>query len=447
MNDRLEPIFPPQQPNYSAGAVEHAEAALDDETRSYVLQERARLTHGTGLAVFAVAEATGLPSEVSEALSSKLTEEVRKLSPEYHKYVNKLLEGVAQVVTSQPKTADHQELASAPQADSSSSTVADEAGTDSFFEPHPELLVEMSEGMKLCAHLTTPKSMRKFVADVLPDEQADEVAGLSARALSLTAYQLLVTYRDKKIMQASPDRKMVQIERLEKILGLFDSPKSVEFTSRELGVSGASIHQGINRVKESLRSVVQDPAELIEKARYTAERKADIFSTEPVEASLVEKLETVQPGPAKTAELLAPETEFFKHFKTPANMQNFLLKIFPFQYGDGILSLNQWHSSLLTFQLIERSRSFVGRGITHSSASLHATRLERWTGLYEREQDFTELSERLVLSKTQVQTGIESSIDRIERNIPAPILKELFENVCAVSGAAEFAASRASIGA
>lgn len=460
MADNPRPIFPPDELNYSQEALKASEALLDDETRAILEADRARLAQTTVLGAFTLGQELGLSTETTQELQAALLNRLSSMSPLYHGYMNQLLGAAATSLLGQLGSERTQLTEPAPVhvvPDSQADAGAPVEYGPPLPEDHlagiigdqeevltydPEDIIVLSEDSPLIFdHEKTHRNTRQFIRNVFP-ELEDQLKSLPPRVASLLVYQAIDFYMAAEIPQASPGRKANQKQRIELYTGLYRPVQPMDDMLSELGVSGASLYTGMQRVAQNITSMI-DHEEMLRKAQTTAEfgTPEDIFTSDTsTEQTLLEVTPTadmnddgedgltvddsVHEEAAQSTEEVVPG-EFYEHARIPANMRNFLLGIFPAEFGDRILSLNQWSTSMLTYQLVE-----VYRDIVTSGAPEHHERrcqwTERWTGLYGEPVDEEVLARRAVVSPQSVKSSIERVIKTLETQIPKDQLKEHF---------------------
>jgi hypothetical protein len=426
--DQFRPVFPPDEPILSAHSLEAARAYLDEDTLQVLAVDRARLRQTTAATAFVLAQSLGLSESTAGELETALVSHLSELSPSYQHYLNQLLGNSALALSSQPgrvlAEVDQQTSLAGSilepvsllgPAEADTSIAGPEPETDPLYEPAD--LLDLPRGIVLSDHEKPNRNIKSFVSAIFP-ELKGALKELSSRELVLLSYQLLDSYMNTHIPQATEERKIKQKQRLELYFGLYGSPKGGGAICEELGLAGPSFYSGIRRVQSGLGAFIglTDAETMIRKAKVTAE-----FGNPE---GLFQKPELSE------GSNLPPNDEaiyFYEYIRTPANMTNFLSGVYPKEYNDRILYLEPWQASLLSYQVIELYRDMVGAGVSIDSQEERCLRLQRWTGLFRPAQDYEEIAINRVRDVQSVKTSIQSTIDKLAAKIERYKLDELFD--------------------
>ncbi len=485
--DNLQPIFPPTDLNYSAEAIQAAEAILDNTTREILASDKARMTQITALSAFTLGQALDLEPETLLIFQQAAVERINLLSPLHHEYVNRLLGSVAATLngqiqhdsTARSKVAEAvipKETDSLP-AETPNICVEDvdrqdtieikelepvieretakEVEVEKILEPDIEPIewlprndiIEFTEHPQLYRHLNYPKYMKNFLKGAMPSREI-EIEKLSNDATSLLTWEILEYYSTADIAKSTPQRKVKQRERIEAHIGLHTPPLSAHEVAQQMGLSDPSVYNSLQKVKETLERIISNmvASDMIRKSEATLGHtdldQLFVFEKENSNNDILEVLdkkdnrnsqvETAQSNVIDkniTNNERFTSTDFYQHNRAPANMRNFLLRSFPLNFSERILDLDQYHLSLLTHVLIDEFASLEQTGLSEDQKDERCQQLQKWTGLYGIPVEYEEIAKASHISSNSVKSRIDNAIAALDRNITKDTFKELFNHV------------------
>lgn len=454
MTTPQRPIFPPDEANYSPEMIEASRAQLDQETVDLLDLDRARLNQTTAMAALALGECLGLSEDTTRELSEKLNQRLNDMSPAYHQYVGLLISSVPVAVNNQegttsprlqaaststevqPKLPDPQSALDGQLSNGHSPDAAipkpDQANEGSGQELQilpdydPADLLDLPEGFTVIEYEQPISSLKNFVTDIFPGKNSD-IEELSAVELALVGHQLVKTYMQTKIPQASESRKAKQKERMESLFGFKGPYENIAEICQKLNISYASFNQGLKAVKTVLARIVNsDFEDIAKRARVTAKHgeleliSPDQYQEQPPEpetkSSLYDLIENLPP--------------LHEHYNgTPVNMRNFLYEVFSSDYGSALTELSTKEAGTLVQLILNEFEALPGTKLTPEVRQERVLYIERWAGLYGNPREYSEIARARNKTTTQVSSAISSSITKINSLLSEKELKEMLDVV------------------
>ncbi len=340
---------------------------------------------------------------------------------------------------------------------------------DSQFDPAD--IISLPEGVRFFDHPKTPFHMRKFLSGVLPNIST-ELTTLTPRVASLLTFEVLRYYREEvDLPRHTTQRKEVLCSRIASYVGLNGPVAGREEFEKQIGATLPSYLHGAKLLKEALRELL--PAEELLRRAITTRNHTDtddLFTVEvhkdgqagvndTDEGQTPARLAAENATPAsdtasdnggeeltrsETKDLLEAEpvtseagnqrVELRVHPNAPASMRNFLVGVYPAEFGDRLLGLSSVQASLLTYKLIETYRDLATPHLTDEAKAHRCSLAEQWTGLYGEPRDKVDLALHAATLTTSIENSLQGVIRTLGKRLRKGVLKEMYTDVAANSG-------------